>query len=746
MNIFFSKKKNGNDSPVIPSVKDGLGTFGGVFTPSILTILGVIMYLRFGWVVGNVGLIGTLVIVTLSVSITFLTALSVASIATDQQVRAGGAYYMISRSLGVEAGGAIGIPLFIALALSIALYTVGFAESVVSVFPELDFKTVGVITTILVAVLAMISAKVAIRAQYFIMFGIGLSLISLIFGSPIEETNIEMWSTSVENKESFWVVFAVFFPAVTGIMAGVNMSGDLKNPSKSIPKGTFAAIGVGYLIYMVLPIILASRADAETLIAEPLIMRKISYWGDAILIGVWGATLSSAVGSILGAPRVLQALARDRVLPQWLSWLGIGSANDDSPRYGTLFTMGIALIAVYLGNLNIIAPILTMFFLTTYGVLNAAAGIEGILDSPSFRPAFKIHWIFSLLGTLGCIAVMFLINGLATGFAFIFIAIIFVWLQSREMKTAWGDVRRGVWMALVRIGLLHLSTEKASKTWRPNPLVLSGAPTKRWHLIDFASSITHNRGILTVATVLTSKHTTIERRIQMQQNIQDFLTKKSSRGFARVIEADETFKGAEDFVKAYGLASLEPNTIILGDSQNLEYRKRYCDMITKFYKLNRNIIIIRENKKQHFGIREKIDIWWGGLKGNGGLLMILAYLLKSSRLWYDAQVTLKIMVDNEKAAADARQNLSLVIKKLRTGSKLEVIVSNDRSFEEVLQQSSAQADLIFMGMANPDENFESYYSNLQKRLKGLPTTVLVLAAEEISFGEVLMQQDVFRKD
>ena len=746
MKIFFSKKKNEDNSPVIPSVKGGLGTFGGVFTPSILTILGVIMYLRFGWVVGNVGLIGTLIIVTLSVSITFLTALSVASIATDQQVRAGGAYYMISRSLGIEAGGAIGIPLFIALALSIALYTVGFAESVVSVFPELDFKTVGVITTILVGILAMISAKVAIRAQYFIMFGIGLSLISLIFGSPIEETNIEMWSASVENKESFWVVFAVFFPAVTGIMAGVNMSGDLKNPSKSIPKGTFAAIGVGYIIYMTLPVILASRADAETLIADPLIMRKISYWGDAILIGVWGATLSSAVGSILGAPRVLQALARDRVLPQWLSWLGIGSAKDDSPRYGTLFTMGIALIAVYLGNLNVIAPILTMFFLTTYGVLNAAAGIEGILDSPSFRPAFKIHWIFSILGTLGCIAVMFLINGVATGMAFIFITIIFVWLQSREMKTAWGDVRRGVWMALVRIGLLNLSTEKASKTWRPNPLVLSGAPTKRWYLIDFASSITHNRGILTVATVLTSKHTTTERRMQMQQNIQDFLTKKSSRGFARVIEADDTFKGAEDFVKAYGLASLEPNTIILGDSEKIEFRKSYCDMITNFYKLNRNIIIIRENKERCFGKREKIDIWWGGLKGNGGLLMILAYLLKSSRSWYDAQVTLKIMVDNEKAAEDARQNLSLVIKKLRTGSKLEVIVSNGRSFDDVLQQSSSQADLIFMGMANPDEDFENYYANLQQRLQGLPTTVLVMAAEEISFGEVLMQQDAFRKD
>src|SRR6056297_2261525 len=215
---------------VISPRKGGLGTFGGVFTPSILTILGVIMYLRFGWVVGNVGLIGTLLIVTISTAITFLTALSIASIATDQRVRTGGAYYMISRSLGIESGGAIGIPLYLAQALSIALYTIGFAESVVGVFPELNITTVGIVTTVGVAGLALVSAKAAIRAQYFIMFGIVLSLLSLLFGSPVEQSNIEMWGAAEENSEGFWIVLAVFFPAVTGIMTGVNMSGDLENP------------------------------------------------------------------------------------------------------------------------------------------------------------------------------------------------------------------------------------------------------------------------------------------------------------------------------------------------------------------------------------------------------------------------------------------------------------------------------------------------------------------------------------
>ena len=740
------KKNSPIEEYVISPSKGGLGTFGGVFTPSILTILGVIMYLRFGWVVGNVGLIGTLLIVTLATFITFLTALSVAAIATDQRVRIGGAYYMISRSLGIEAGGAIGIPLYIALALSVALYTVGFAESIVGVFPSLDFKTVGLVTTAGVAILAMISAKVAIRAQYFIMFGIALSLISLVFGSPVEESSIEMWGAADRHSEGFWVVFAVFFPAVTGIMAGVNMSGDLENPSKSIPKGTFYAIGVGYIIYMLLPIILANRADAVTLIEDPLIMRKIAWWGDAILIGVWGATLSSAVGSILGAPRVLQALARDGILPRWLRWLGRGDGEDDSPRVGTLLTMVVALVAVYLGNLNIIAPILTMFFLTTYGVLNAAAGIERLLDSPSFRPEFKVHWSFSLLGAIGCLSVMFLINALATVSAFIFVIIIFLWLQSREMKSAWGDLSKGIWMALIRAGLMRISINTEAKTWRPNPLVLSGAPTTRWHLIDFANSITHNRGIMTIATVLSGNNVGPARQKKMEERIREFLNKRSIQALVRVITAPNAFKGSEDLVKSYGLGALVPNTIILGDSENKEIRKQYCDMISHFHDQKRNIIIIHDNDENIFRNRKKIDLWWGGLKGNGGLMMILAYLLQSSRSWWDADVTIKMMVPNEAAADDAKQNLSKIIKKLRTGAGYEIIVSNGASFNEVLHKSSRDADLIFMGMAEPDKNFVDYYEQIQKRLQNLPTTVMVLAGEEISYGEVLMQQDTFESD
>jgi amino acid transporter len=698
------------------------------------------MYLRFGWVVGNVGLWGTLAIVTLATSITFLTALSIASIATDQRIRAGGAYYMISRSLGIEPGGAIGIPLFFAQGLSVALYTVGFAESVSRAFPVLDEKAVGLATTVAVALLAITSARVAIRVQYFIMGAIALSLLSLFLGGAAQSTPAELAYQATHQREGFWIVFAVFFPAVTGIMAGVNMSGDLEDPSRAIPRGTFAAIGVGYLIYMTVPLVLYFRAETGALLLDPLVMRRMAVWGDAILVGVWGATLSSAVGSILGAPRVLQALARDGILPRSLSWLGAGSGEDDTPRAGTLATMGLALVAVWFGNLNVIAPILTMFFLTTYGVLNVSAGIEKLLKSPSFRPSFSVHWSLSLLGAAGCVSVMFLINSPATIVAAVFVLSIFLWLQRRGMEAAWGDVRMGIWLALIQAGLSRLQRPVDPRNWRPHLLVLTGAPTRRWHLVELAAAFTHNRGILTIATVLGSGSVTLERRKSLETGIHDFLLKRGIQALVRVVSAPDPFSGSEQLVETYGLGNLVPNTVLLGDTKEEGHQAPYCRMVERFYRARRNVLIVRDNEDRGFGDRKVIDLWWGGLQGNGALMLILAYLLQSGLQWRGARVRLKLVVPNRDAVERAQTNLSAMAARTRTGAETYVLPAEGRPFYDLLQESSRDADLVFMGIARPDTgSFESYYAKLRERTEGLPSTVFVLAAEEIVFREVLLR-------
>lgn len=730
--------KNNDALPPSNSQEGKLGTFGGVYTPSILTILGVIMYLRFGWVVGNVGLLGTLLIVTLSTSITFLTSLSISAIATDRVVKGGGAYYMISRSLGIEVGGAVGIPLYIAQTLSIALYIIGFAESVIQTFPILDGKTVALVTTVLVAAVALQSASFAIRAQFFIMAAIVLSLISFAFGHPVTETTLGVSNALPEQTEDFWTVFAVFFPAVTGIMAGVGMSGDLRTPTRSIPIGTLAAVGTGYVIYMVLPVLLAYRADAATLVSDNLVMQSMSFWGGAILLGVWGATLSSALGSILGAPRVLQALARDKVLPSWLSFLGKGNGTEDEPRIGTIFTLAIALIAVFFGQLNLIAPILSMFFLTTYFVLNLSAGLESFLQSPAFRPTFRVHWSLSFLGAIGCLVVMFLIDGVATILAAIIILGIFIWLKERELETAWGDVRRSVFMTMIRFGLLRIDAKVDGKNWRPHLLVFSGIPSRRLPLVELSAALTHNRSLLTVASVLpygsrhASGHAGIEARIL------NYLQQQGIRGLARVVTASDRYTGLEMLASAYGLGAVMPDTIMLGFSEQEEHCQRYCQMLQHLYQTQRHIAIVRHNSEFNFGRYRQIDIWWGGLQANGGLMLILAYLLRTSDAWRRAEIYLKLIVPNQAGAEAAQANLANLMTKWRIKAIPEVIVSDGKPVDRIINDSSAQSDLVFMGLPQPDkiDDFADYYLKLKQRTAQLPSTVFVLAAPDFSFSEI----------
>jgi amino acid transporter len=719
--------------------KSGLGTFGGVYTPSILTILGVIMYLRMGWVVGNVGLTGALVIITLSTSITFLTSLSISEIATDRVVRGGGAYYMISRSLGIEVGGAVGIPLYIAQTLSISLYTIGFGESVALAFPLLDQRLVACLATVLVAGLAVKSASFAIRTQYLIMAAIVLSLLSFILGQPLpmEGQDTEVASVITLSTAPFWEVFALFFPAVTGIMAGVSMSGDLREPTRSIPIGTLAAVSTGYVIYIGLAILLAERADASTLVTDSLVMQRIAYWGPAILIGVWGATLSSALGSILAAPRILQALAKDRVLPNWLRGLASGSGPEEEPRLGTLVTLLFALVATALGNLNLIAPVLTMFFLTNYLVLNLAAAIESFLKSPSFRPSFPVHWSISLLGALGCLVVMFLIEPIATILATVIVLGTFSWLKQRSLKAAWGDIRKGLVMTIVREGILQLSPHPDPESWRPHLLVFSGSPTRRWHLIELADALTQNRSLMTAVSILHKGSLNALQLRSMQTTVTRYLQNRGVRALAQLVRAPDIFSGAEWLVETYGLGPLVPDTILLGPCHEQIRRERYCQFLAHAHRSNRNILILRKDPKKGFGQHRRIDVWWGGLQTNGGLMLILAHLLQNSEAWKGAEVQLKMVVKSEVAAQAVQVNLNAVIEQLRMNVKPMVLVSTQQSIDAMIRNSSLHADLVFLGMARPYADYAHYYEKLQARAIGLPTTLFVLAAPDFAFSDIL---------
>jgi hypothetical protein len=354
-----------------------------------------------------------------------------------------------------------------------------------------------------------------------------------------------------------------------------------------------------------------------------------------------------------------------------------------------------------------------------------------------------VHWSFSLLGAFGCFAVMLLINAIATIVAIVFISLIFFWLEQRKLKSVWGDLGRGLWMAVVRQGLMRLGAEYEPKTWRPNPLVLSGAPQKRWHLIEFAKSITSNRGLMTVATVVPDDKISNERLEGLSDNIYSVLDKQNVQGLVRVVANKDPFKGSVNLVQAYGLGKLVPNTIILGDSENAAIRDRYVTMIRQLYEMKRNIILIRDKRglDHVFGEHKEIHLWWGGFQGNGGLMIILAYLLQQSDAWRYAKVRLKMILNVDQAEEEVRQNIRSILQEIRIDAEIDVIHREGRTFPEILRSSSSDADLIILGMKTPDDTFLKYYEGMQEMTANLPTTAFVLAGQDISFGDVLIQKD-----
>ncbi|MGB0840096.1 MAG: amino acid permease, partial [Chitinophagales bacterium] len=343
------------------------GTFQGVFTPVLLTILGVIMYLREGWVVGNAGLLGAIGIILLASVITFFTALSMSSITTNIRIGAGGAFSIIAQSLGMEAGGAIGIPLYFAQALAVAMYIFGFREGWCWAFPDHSYLLVDCVTFAFVFLIVNISTDFAFKIQYFIMAIIVGSLFSIVGALFTSELNYDFqlfgsYPGSPDNNfsgSSFWLVFAVYFPAVTGIMAGANMSGDLKDPRVNIPSGTLAAIVITTIVYIFLAVVLALLATPEELVGNYNILIDKALWAPIVLAGLLGATFSSALSSLVGAPRILQALGQNNILffNKQLTQLD----DKGEPKNALLVTVALVVGALLMRDLNAIAPLITMF-------------------------------------------------------------------------------------------------------------------------------------------------------------------------------------------------------------------------------------------------------------------------------------------------------------------------------------------------------------------------------------------------
>jgi amino acid transporter len=685
----------------------------------------------------------------MSVAITLLTALSLSALATNRGVEGGGAYYIISRSLGVEAGAAMGVPLYLAQTLGISFYVAGFSEALGSVYPDWDPRVVGTITLVTLAAVCYFSADLALRTQYLVMAIIGVSLISFFIGGGPAVSEPAVAPVEMPETLGFWVVFAVFFPAVTGIEAGLAMSGDLKDPSKSLPWGTLAAIGVGFAVYLAIPVWMSFQlrdGGEHQLLTNGFIMKDMARWGGVVMLGVWAATLSSAVGALLGAPRTLQALAKDGVVPAWVG-KGYGPGND--PRFATGVSFMIALAGVLLGDLNVIAPILSMFFLISYGLLNTSAALESFANPPSWRPTFKTHWIISFAGALGCAAAMFMINAGATFVASFCVILIFLVMQRRRMQVGWGDIRSGVMTLLARYALLVLDDYEAdARTWKPNILAFTGSPSRRWRLIRLASALSRSRGLLTVATILPEEHKG-KRARKRAEAIRGYLQKRHVSAFVRTQASDDLYEGMGHMVRGYGFGPLHPNVALFGACSVTEKQTDFAKVLMEANVRQMNAIVVREPDEEEVE-REtgrRIVLWWSGMGPNVGLMTALAVMLQREVRWQDSTLEIHSLARHPDEATELQQRVLDFAAEARIDAEVRITTLEEgQTIFEAIHVGSKGADLVFMGMRPPSANenpvdYGKYYGKLYADCSGMPPLAWVLSAEALDFRKIFVEQD-----
>jgi len=698
-----------------------LGMFLGVFTPTVLTILGVILYLRLGWVTGQVGLAKTLLIVVMANGITLITTLSFSAIATNIRVGAGGAYYIISRSLGPAVGGAIGLPLFLSQALAVTLYCFGLAESLRIVWPGVPVQAVAFLAVVAVGALAFRGANLALKAQLPVMGLIVLSLAALGFGATRGVVHVVPPEMDAAGPvPGFWAVFAVFLPAVTGIMAGLGLSGDLRDPIRAIPRGAFAAVIVGFAVYLVVPVLLTRAASPEALRGDPLVWARIAPLGLwLVLPGLWGAVFSSAVGSVLGAPRTVQALAADRLAP---AFLGRARGKGREPAAALALTIGIALAAVMLGDLNAVAPVVAMVFLTVYGMVNLVAALEVLSGDPSWRPKLKAPWVVSLVGAFACFLVMFLISPVAAVVAVIVETGLWLVLARRERRESWGDARRGVYESLIRWSLEQLARRPVSaRNWRPHVLVFVDDVERRLDLMRFGIWFSQGRGIVTVCEMIVGDLLQMaEERDRQEERIRRTLEREKLRAFGEVDVVREVVSGFVDVAQANGIAGMDSNTILVGFPRNPDKLHDLFRVVRRLERLNKSVVLgrVQPGLIPREGEEREIHIWWGGLQRNGDLMLLLAHLLTRNREWSDARVKILSIASNDLMKQETERSLATLLAEIRITAEPQVMLRRaDRTVRETIREQSADADVVFLGLDVPED--ESRFTDYGARLMEL---------------------------
>jgi amino acid transporter len=746
---------NATQQPAAPTGPDqpanggaGLGTFAGVFTPSILTILGIILFLRLGYLVGSSGLKRVLLVLVVAKAISVLTSLSVAAVSTNLRVKGGGDYYLISRTLGLGFGGAIGLVLFLAQSVSVGFYCMGFAEAVAALVPGAGGEAPRVIAGVAVLglfALAWKGADWATRFQYVVLATLVAALVTLGLGGAAawnRELLAANWDAPASGL-SFWVAFAIFFPAVTGFTQGVSMSGDLEQPARSIPRGVLSAVAVSIVVYVGCAVLMGGTLPGDVLRGDYLAMKRVASFAPLIDAGIVAATLSSALASFLGAPRILQSLSRDEVFPT-LQPFAAGSGPSDNPRRAVLLTGGIAVAVIALGDLNRVAPIVSMFFLISYGLLNYATYFEARIGSPSFRPTFRVyHPRVGLAGAILCGVAMLAIDPTAGAVAAAIVFGIYQYLEYRAVPARWADVRRSHHLYETRQHLLAAAAApEHPRDWRPQLLVFSSDAERRQRLLRVASWVAGGTGLTTVVTILEGEGPEIlDRREQALEELAAEIKAGEHTAFPLVVAGPDLDQTLSTVIQAAGIGPLRANTVIANWAAGSTRMPaslgagRYGRNLRTAFRLGCNLLVLDASAAEWEALqridrhKRTIDIWWRP-NTTGELMLLLGHMVTRTSGWDGARI--RVLADRRqgKTPEELAERLAEALDEYRIDA--EVIVSSVEGSEIVRQ--SRNASLVFLPFSIHGDRLQGLAGNVADLLSELPITLLALAAQDVDLA------------
>jgi amino acid transporter len=731
----------------------GFGT-APVFLASISTILGAVLFLRFGYAVANTGLLGAFFIILIGHAVTIPTALAISEIATNRRVEGGGEYFIISRSFGTTIGATIGVALYLSQAISVAFYSIAFAEAFRPLAPYIaelsglgfDPRMISLPFVILLLALILVrGADAGVIGLYLIAAILAVALLLFFLGPPLDDapTDIPLLS-KVADPDGFFLVFAIVFPAFTGMTAGVGLSGDLANPRRSIPLGTLTATFTGMAVYILVVVKLAASASPDVMASDQLIMGRIALWGPIIPIGLACATVSSALGSVLVAPRTLQAIANDRVV-RWQSvsdFLGRGVGKANEPRHATSITGVIAVTFVIAGDVDFVARIISMIFMVTYGSLCAISFLEHFAARPSYRPTFHSRWYVSLLGAVGCLLLMFQMDPVYALVAVI--AMTLLYHAIRASRASDGDDLGAIFRAVMvqatrqmQIGLQISGSQGTPEQWRPSIITVDGRTFDRASPLQLLTWLCHRHavgtylhfipGLLNPQTYAESKKT-LEDLIQLARD-------RASGVYVDTIISPSMRSALAQSLQVPGISGMENNTVLFEFSQQdppgvLDEVLEGCVDAAA----TRMDIMVLRHSSVFFGNRDRIHIWltWHDYK-NASLMILLAYMLLGHPDWKKAEIEILVAAPQERAAGEeAKIEETLATGRIPVSPRNVRIFPTDANvdFSRLVADNSTSADLVILGFTMP--RLSSKGVELLQRHPELKDVLFVCAEERLT--------------